>query len=215
MNGKEYRFKFYLNAVHSIEINNVAGQEHPHTWEIVIITEGFNDDFTMFSGIESKIESVLSTFQDKNLNKIPPFTNINPTLENICLYFKQQLEIILVENGWLLQKIEISETPARTFIIDVSENSSYKTNTYSLVNSNISNDISNSIENFVLEKVPAAKETAVEYYGDKNSVHNYQNYLINGFSNNGKSSFIFVARPPILFTYIKCDWLFAFDLIFN
>ena len=203
MNGKEYRFKFYLNAIHSIEINNVAGQEHPHTWEIVIITEGFNDDFTMFSGIESKIEDFLAIYQDENLNMIAPFTNINPTLENLGLYFKQQLESILVENGWLLQKIEISETPSRTFIIDVSENDS--NNQTKEVNLNLATDISENIDNYVLKKVPAAKETATTYL-DANQHENEEELLIKENDKISLSPFIFVAKPPSLFKFINSDW---------
>ena len=42
----------------------------------------------------------------------------NPTLENLCDYFKTMLSRILGGNGWLLTKIEMSETPSRSYIID-------------------------------------------------------------------------------------------------
>lgn len=205
MNGKEYRFKFYLNAIHSIEINNIAGQEHPHTWEIVIITEGFNDDFTMFSGIESKIESFLSIYQDKILNKTAPFTNINPTLENLCLYFKLQLENILVDNGWLLQKIEMSETPSRTFIIDVSENASFRNHQYNAVNLNITNDMSENIESYVLKKVPFAKETAISYPDGNLNKSEVEELTINENNKKNLSPFIFIAKHPSFFTSFNSD----------
>ena len=83
MQGSKYRFKFYLNAIHSIDINKKRGQEHPHTWEIVIYTLQLSDQFIMFTEIEKKIEDFLSRFQDKNLNLMEPFNSINPTLENI------------------------------------------------------------------------------------------------------------------------------------
>ena len=115
---QKYRFKFYLNAVHSIEINGIMGQEHPHTWEIGIDALKSDDSFVMFTAIEKGVEQLLSVYQDKNMNKVPPFDTINPTLENVSIYLKKVLEQFLVEQEWFLTRLEVSETPSRTFVID-------------------------------------------------------------------------------------------------
>lgn len=153
-----YRFKFYLNAVHSIEINSIMGQEHPHTWEIGIDTFKFKESFIMFSDIEKKIESFLAIYQDKNLNTLYPFNSINPTLENLAFFFTTRLEKILVENGWVLRKLEISETPTRTFIIDISNSFNTMTennehNTSSSIAS-FSELIEKNIDETILKKMP-------------------------------------------------------------
>lgn len=45
----------------------------------------------------------------------------NPTLENLCEFFKNELEKLLGSHGWLLSRIEVSETPTRSYIIDRSD----------------------------------------------------------------------------------------------
>lgn len=116
---QEYRFKFYLNAIHSIEINDVMGKEHPHTWEIGIEAFKSDDSFIMFTDIEKAVENTIAPFQDKNMNLVSPFDVINPTLENVSFYFKNKIEQLLIDKDWMLTRIEVSETPSRTFVIDL------------------------------------------------------------------------------------------------
>lgn len=125
MRYNQYRFKFYLNASHSIYLNGVLGQEHPHTWEITLNTVKLKDNFIIFNDIEKSIEKYLGKYQDSYINKIEPFITINPTLENICEYFKDEFQNLLLESGWLLLSIEISETPTRSYIIDISDEVDY------------------------------------------------------------------------------------------
>ena len=125
MRYNQYRFKFYLNASHSIYLNGVLGQEHPHTWEITLNTIKLKDNFIIFNDIEKNIENYLGKYQDAYLNKVEPFITLNPTLENICQYFKNEFQNLLLENGWLLLSMEISETPTRSYIIDISDEVDY------------------------------------------------------------------------------------------
>lgn len=121
MKYSRYNFKFYLNASHAIYLNGILGQSHPHTWEISLDTIKVRDDFIQFDFIEKQIEKYLASFQDADINKTPPFDVTNPTLENICSYLKDELGNLLKSSGWLLTKIEISETPSRSYIIDLSD----------------------------------------------------------------------------------------------
>lgn len=125
MRYNQYRFKFYLNASHSIYLNGVLGQEHPHTWEITLDTIKLKNNFIIFNDIEKNIEKYLGKYQDSYLNKVDPFVTLNPTLENICEYFKNEFQSLLLENGWLLLSMEISETPTRSYIIDISDEVDY------------------------------------------------------------------------------------------
>lgn len=116
---QEYRLKFYLNAVHAIEINEILGQSHPHTWEISLDVMKSEDSFVMFSRIEKAVEELLFPYQDKNMNEVEPFTSLNPTLENVSMFFKEKLEQLLIDMGWILLRLEVSETPTRTYTIDL------------------------------------------------------------------------------------------------
>jgi len=118
MKYSQYKFKFYLNANHAIYQGGVLGQNHPHTWEISLDTVKAKNDFVQFDFIEKSVEKFFADFQDTDINKIEPFTVTNPTLENLCEFFKNELEKLLGSHGWLLTKIEMSETPTRSYIID-------------------------------------------------------------------------------------------------
>lgn len=119
MKYHQYKFKFYLNASHLIYLNGVSGQQHPHTWELTLNTLKVTDGFIQFNDVEHAIEELLERFQNQLINDIEPFDIVNPTLENICEYFKVEIQKMLYNNGWLLTTIEISETPARSYLIDV------------------------------------------------------------------------------------------------
>lgn len=114
----QYKYKFYLNANHSIRIDDKQGEIHPHTWEIQIDIIQITDTFVQFSTIEKSVEEVFSKYQDQYLNEVEPFTVINPTLENIGEFFNLTVGRKLQEEGWLLLRFEISETPSRSYIID-------------------------------------------------------------------------------------------------
>lgn len=116
---KQYKFKFYLNARHAIYINGILGAMHPHTWEITLHVIKMQHDFIQFGDLEKKIETFMQQYQDQELNSIPPFDVINPTLENCCDYFKEQISRLLEEAGWLFLMIEMSETPSRSYVISM------------------------------------------------------------------------------------------------
>lgn len=119
MRYKQYKFKFYLNARHAIYRDGVMGQVHPHTWEITLNVIKGRDEFVEFYVLERKVEEFMETFQDRLLNEIKPFDVLNPTLENCCEYFKDRLVEILNKEGWIFLMMEMSETPARSYVISL------------------------------------------------------------------------------------------------
>jgi len=119
MRYSKYKFKFYLNASHAIYINGAMGEKHPHTWEITIYVLKEREEFIQFNIVEEKVNEWMSKYQDKFINQIPPFDTINPTLENCCDYFKENLQAILRSEGWILLSIEMSETPTRSYVVNL------------------------------------------------------------------------------------------------
>lgn len=114
----QYKYKFYLNANHAIFINNVLGQMHPHTWEIMIEVLSTKENFVQFDRVEAAISKLLEKYQDQFINTVDPFDKVNPTLENVVYYFKQMIEEQIKEYYMVLLSIEISETPSRSYIIN-------------------------------------------------------------------------------------------------
>lgn len=117
----QYKYKFYLNLNHSIRINEKQGEVHPHTWEIVVDIATSDAEFREFSKIEKKLEQLLEKYQDKYINSIAPFQEVNPTIENAAEVFAKEIRASIEEEGWLLLTFEISETPSRTYIINMVE----------------------------------------------------------------------------------------------
>lgn len=114
---REYQFKFFLNMSHSMVFDGTLGQKHSHTWEISMKIKSNAEEMLPFNQIEHTVEEFISRYQDTYLNEISPFDKVNPILENVCDYFKEQIEAKLISNGWSLIRIEISETPTRTYVI--------------------------------------------------------------------------------------------------
>jgi len=119
MRYRQYKFKFYLNASHAIYINGNLGEKHPHTWEICLNVLKMQETFVQFNEVEIAIEQFMSNYQNKFLNEIQPFDLMNPTLENSCEYFKSVIAKLLNSKGWILLAIEMSETPSRSYVINL------------------------------------------------------------------------------------------------
>lgn len=100
---------------HSVEINGQKGAVHSHTWEISMSISLDKEVFLSFKDIEEEINEMLSRYQDKYLNEIPPFDRVTPTLENVCDHLYLRLSGALRNKGWLLLNMEMSETPARAY----------------------------------------------------------------------------------------------------
>ena len=115
---KLYRLKFYLNARHYIIINGKKGDIHPHTWEFTLYISVTMDDFKEFSMFEKGIADYLAKYQNQIINDFSPFTSVIPTIENITDYFAEDFSKIISETGGFLDKVEASETPTRTYILE-------------------------------------------------------------------------------------------------
>ncbi len=115
---RQYKLKFYLNMNHFIIIGDKLGEVHPHTWEIIISVVSAQEDMTPFTNIERRMEAVMDQYQDKLLNDCAPFNKIVPTVENAAKYFFRLIQDNLIQEGWILMMLEVSETPTRSYIIN-------------------------------------------------------------------------------------------------
>lgn len=112
---KQYKYKFYLNLNHSVEVSGKRGEIHSHTWEIAMGIAVVTEKQVIFSDIEKKVNSLLDKYQDKYLNSIAPFNDMDPTLENVCDYLYGVIAGELQKKGWMLLSMEMSETPTRIY----------------------------------------------------------------------------------------------------
>ena len=118
----QYVCKFYLNASHFIYIDGKKGEPHSHCFEFVLdVATKEKESFVSFTEIEKSVENLLAPYQEKLLNDVKPFDEINPTLENIANYFKELFVKEIALKKWVLVTIELSETPTRSYLINTAE----------------------------------------------------------------------------------------------
>lgn len=118
---REYRMKFYLNMRHYIIINGTKGEVHPHTWEFALDIRFGRSSFVEFNTFEKGISEFLEQYQNKVLNEEHPFDGMLPTIENVTDYFSQKFYEIIYDIGGMLTSVEASETPTRSYIVNISE----------------------------------------------------------------------------------------------
>lgn len=113
-----YRFKFYLNARHSVIFNGQVSKVHPHTWEVTVLfscKESRTVNFTLF---ENELEKYFLNYEGKYLNEHDSFKDINPTMENIGKVLYDHIKSLVNNNELYFRMLEISENPTRTYIIE-------------------------------------------------------------------------------------------------
>ena len=87
---------------------------HGHTWkvEVVFIGDELNKLGILFDFRDAKkiLSRILSDFDHKLINEIPPFDTINPTAENLAGYFFSRIKNEAIENC-RLQEVKVWESP--------------------------------------------------------------------------------------------------------
>lgn len=118
MIARSYKFKFYLNARHVLNLQNGRPIVHPHTWELTMLLVKEREGFVQFGQIETRIVDFLSAYENTLLNTHPAFKDIEPSTEAIGEVFYKRLNQDLMDIGWKITSIDVSENPARTYSIE-------------------------------------------------------------------------------------------------
>ena len=126
MKQRSYKIKSYVNASHAVRWESGTGKKHNHTWEIICELQVF-EGMVSFFDIEKSLNSAINELSGQYLNDLPEFEVINPTVENVTEYLFGQVEHILRQNNAMLLRIEVSDSPTRSFCIDVT-NPAFPTN---------------------------------------------------------------------------------------
>lgn len=112
-----YRFKFYLNARHSVFFDGKTSAVHPHTWEVVVNFGTKTTETVNFSDFEKELEKYFLNYEGKYLNELQSFEGVNPTMENIGKVLYEYIKRLINNKNMYFCCLEISENPTRTYII--------------------------------------------------------------------------------------------------
>lgn len=117
---RSYKIKSYVNASHAVRWKSGTGKKYNHTWEIVCELHVF-EGMVSFFDIEKSLNTAIDELSGKYLNDLPEFKVINPTVENVTEYLFNEIDGILRKNNAVLLRIEVSDSPTRSFCIDITE----------------------------------------------------------------------------------------------
>lgn len=113
-----YKFKFYLNAKHSVTFNGKASNIHPHTWEVAVLFSSEHSDTVNFTMFENELKKYFLNYEGKYLNGQEYFKDVNPTMENIGKVLYNDVKKLVNDKNLYFKMLEISENPTRTYIIE-------------------------------------------------------------------------------------------------
>ena len=118
---REYLLRFYLNAQHFGVVNGRRKEVHSHTWEFALTIRVGRDGAASSEVFEDSIHVCLAPYQDRLLNETDTFRSLMPTLENMTDYFSEEFFRRIAKAGGTLMKVAVSETPAKTYIVNLEE----------------------------------------------------------------------------------------------
>ncbi len=105
----------FVNARHYVTFGKNPGPVHAHSWQVEIevsVPQEIGETIE-FNKVFKAVSSALSIYENTVLNHVYPFNKIQPTTENISMYFFNLIQDALSEMGLGLARLNLWETPTR------------------------------------------------------------------------------------------------------
>jgi 6-pyruvoyltetrahydropterin/6-carboxytetrahydropterin synthase len=103
-----------FRATHAISMQGQLEQTHEHCWQVSVVVQGdrLDDDGLLcdFHLIDRELEGVIVSLRDRDLNRTPPFDQINPTAEHVARHIGEQLAGVLPP-AVALKSVSVTEAP--------------------------------------------------------------------------------------------------------
>jgi 6-pyruvoyltetrahydropterin/6-carboxytetrahydropterin synthase len=102
-------------AAHQVRFDNGECERlHGHNWRVRVTTQARAVDRTGyvvdFARLKKAAWEAVEQFDHGNLNEKPPFTDLNPTAENLARYVHEQLARQFNDDRVRVHRVEIWET---------------------------------------------------------------------------------------------------------
>ena len=112
----EATIETHFSAAHRLRhYNGECERLHGHNWDVrvSIASEKLNDLGMVidFRELKDKTSKLMDKFDHQYLNEVPPFTELNPTTENIARYIFDELSKDINTNSTRVSKITVWESP--------------------------------------------------------------------------------------------------------
>ena len=106
-----------FQAVHAVTVDGRREAAHDHTWHVSVVvagpaldSEGLLCDFHV---VERLLDQALGPLRGRDLNRTPPFDQVNPTAEMVARHIADQIGPGLPD-GVTLTSVSVTEAPGCT-----------------------------------------------------------------------------------------------------
>ena len=105
----------HFSSAHRLrDYNGECERLHGHNWKVQIsVASDILNDLGMvmdFKDLKSNVKPLIGKLDHQYLNDIPPFTEINPTTENISKYLFDEFSKLINTDQIKVTKVEIWES---------------------------------------------------------------------------------------------------------
>ena len=112
----EVTIETHFSSAHRLrQYNGECERLHGHNWnvEVSIVSEKLNDLGMVidFKDLKSKTKALIDKFDHQYLNEVPPFTELNPTTENIARCVFDELSKVINTDFIKVNKVTVWESP--------------------------------------------------------------------------------------------------------
>lgn len=112
----EITIETHFASAHRLrDYNGECERLHGHNWnvKVSIASEKLNDlGMVMdFKDLKNKTNKLMDEFDHQYLNEVPPFTELNPTTENIAKYLFDELSKTIDTDFVKVSKVAVWESP--------------------------------------------------------------------------------------------------------
>jgi len=106
-----------FSAAHAVVMGGQRETSHSHDWRVTAVVSGDRLDgdgiLCDFHALERQLKEVLRPLENANLNRTPPFDEVNPTAEHIARHIAGALAALLAD-GTAVKSVSVMEAPGCT-----------------------------------------------------------------------------------------------------
>ena len=104
-----------FSAAHQLRLPDGSAEPlHRHNWRVTVTRAGSVLDemgvLVDFEILRARLDRLLATLNDQNLNTLPAFAERNPTAESVALHIAERLAVELPAAA-VLKCVEVEEAP--------------------------------------------------------------------------------------------------------
>lgn len=112
----EITIETHFSSAHRLrQYDGECERLHGHNWnvQISVVSQELNElGMVMdFKELKEKTRALISKFDHQYLNEVPPFTEINPTTENMARHLFNELTRVIAHKGVKVSKVTVWESP--------------------------------------------------------------------------------------------------------